>query len=94
MAKSEIKHPDKRVDTGAYSAAVEVDTGLHRTGVDLDGRQLESIAGVLHEAPRLNFGGVFTHAGHSYHSKSIDQVKAIAEQERMGVVDAEYELKG
>ena len=71
-----------------FRVFIEVDTGLHRTGVDLDGQELESIARVLQEAPRLNFGGVFTHAGHSYHSKSIDQVKAIAEQERMGVVTA------
>ena len=58
-----------------FRVFIEVDTGLHRTGVDLDGQELESIARVLHEAPRLNFGGVFTHAGHSYHSKSIDQAR-------------------
>ena len=71
-----------------FRVLIEVDTGLHRTGVDPDDPELESIARVLQKAARLNFGGVLTHAGHAYHAKRIDQVKAIAEQERMGVVVA------
>ena len=76
-----------------FRVLIEVDTGLHRTGVDPDDPELESIARVLQEAARLNFGGVLTHAGYAYHSKRIDQVKAIAEQERMGVVTAATRLR-
>ena len=32
MGKREIKHPDKQVDTGAYSAAVEVDGLVYVSG--------------------------------------------------------------
>lgn len=32
MAKKEIKHPDKQVDTGAYSAAVDVDGWVYVSG--------------------------------------------------------------
>ena len=32
MAKREIKHPDKQADTGAYSAAVEVDGWVYVSG--------------------------------------------------------------
>ena len=32
MGKREIKHPDKQVDTGAYSAAVEVDGWVYVSG--------------------------------------------------------------
>ena len=32
MGKKEIKHPDKQVDTGAYSAAVEVDGWVYVSG--------------------------------------------------------------
>lgn len=32
MAKKEIKHPDKQVDTGAYSAGVEVDGWVYVSG--------------------------------------------------------------
>ena len=46
MAKSEIKHPDKQVDTGAYSAAVEVDGWVFVSGqVPIDMRTGETIEG-------------------------------------------------
>ena len=46
MAKSEIKHPDKRVDTGAYSAAVEVDGWVFVSGqVPIDMKTGETIKG-------------------------------------------------
>ncbi len=32
MGKREIRHPDKQVDTGAYSAAVEVDGWVYVSG--------------------------------------------------------------
>jgi 2-iminobutanoate/2-iminopropanoate deaminase len=32
MGKHEIKHPDKRVETGAYSAAVEIDGWVYVSG--------------------------------------------------------------
>ncbi len=32
MAKREVKHPEKQVDTGAYSAAVEVDGWVYVSG--------------------------------------------------------------
>jgi 2-iminobutanoate/2-iminopropanoate deaminase len=32
VAKKEIKHPDKQVDTGAYSAGVEVDGWVYVSG--------------------------------------------------------------
>ena len=46
MAKSEIKHPHKRVDTGAYSAAVEVDGWVFVSGqVPIDMKTGETIKG-------------------------------------------------
>ena len=46
MGKSEIKHPDKRVDTGAYSAAVEVDGWVFVSGqVPIDMKTGETIEG-------------------------------------------------
>ena len=73
---------------------VEVDTGLHRAGVAPDSPELLEIARAIHAAPRLTLDGVLTHAGHSYHCPDVGGVRAVAEEERSGVVAAAERLRG
>jgi len=72
---------------------VEVDCGEHRTGVLPDDPVLVDIAQCLHESDKVEFAGVFTHAGHSYQCRSLAEIKRIAEDERQAVVSAADTLR-
>lgn len=63
-----------------YKAGVyiKIDTGYHRTGIPADDfSRVESILKKTEEAPNLNITGIFTHAGHSYEAKSVDEILKI-----------------
>jgi D-serine deaminase-like pyridoxal phosphate-dependent protein len=71
---------------------LEIDSGEHRTGVDPHDSTLVEIARVLsHSAVRLE--GVATHAGHSYGAASPGELRDVAEQERLAVVQAADRLR-
>ena len=76
MAKREIKHPEKGVDTGAYSAGVECDGWLFVSGQGpLDLKTGEMIRGTIEEETRLTLqhvGKILNEAGCTY----ADVVKA------------------
>ena len=67
MAKLEIKHPDKTVSTGAYSAAVVVDCWLYISGQGpLDLATGEVVEGTIEEQTRLtleHIGKILAAAG-------------------------------
>jgi D-serine deaminase-like pyridoxal phosphate-dependent protein len=66
---------------------LEVDCGDHRTGVQPNSDGAMAIPRAISDASNLRFAGVLTHGGHSYGAKAIDDVKAIARQERDTVVE-------
>jgi D-serine deaminase-like pyridoxal phosphate-dependent protein len=72
----------------AFSVFVEIDTGGRRGGVDPDDPQLLTVAETVAESKYLKLAGVLSHAGHSYHAHSPDEIRRTAEQERWGVVRA------
>jgi D-serine deaminase-like pyridoxal phosphate-dependent protein len=74
---------------GEVEALVEVDCGEHRGGMAPDHARLLDVAGRL--GPRL--AGVMTHAGHSYGGRFLDQMQAMAEQERATVVGSAERLR-
>jgi 2-iminobutanoate/2-iminopropanoate deaminase len=60
MPKTEIKHPDKQVSTGAYSAGVLVDGWLYVSGQGpLDMKTGQIVEGTVEEQTRLTL----THVG-------------------------------
>ena len=68
---------------------IKIDTGYHRTGRpwdDFDG--ILSLARKIKDSPKLDFRGLLTHAGHSYHAKSVDEIRKIHDEtiERMTAV--------
>lgn len=67
MAKLEIKHPDKTISTGAYSAAVAVDGWLYISGQGpLDLATGEVVEGAIEEQTRLtleHIGKILAAAG-------------------------------
>jgi D-serine deaminase-like pyridoxal phosphate-dependent protein len=74
---------------GPVRALVEVDVGEGRGGVAPDGEALPAIAAALGD----RLAGVLTHAGHSYNGRSPEEMAAVAEAERAGVVRAAERLR-
>lgn len=72
---------------------LEVDCGDHRSGVQPGSPEATSIPRSITEASNLTFAGILTHGGHSYNANSIDEVKAIARQERDVMVDLAARLR-
>ncbi len=93
----DLKVVTDNVDTAKAIAAtetpirclIEVDTGGARAGIQAEGPELLDIGKTL--GARL--AGVMTHAGHSYGTADIAEIKRIAEDERAGAVRAAERLR-
>ena len=70
-------------------ALIEVDTGERRGGVSPNSPALLELAAVLGGS----LAGVITHAGHSYATRSADQLAAVAEAEWGGITFAASRLR-
>jgi D-serine deaminase-like pyridoxal phosphate-dependent protein len=76
------------LDTSAHRAGValdlflKVDCGYHRCGVEPQSHEALEIPRLINDAAALRFAGLLTHAGHSYHARSREEMLAIATQER------------
>ena len=76
-----------------FRVMIEVDTGGHRAGVAPASDELLAIGRLLHLADGVEFAGVLTHSGNSYHCNSVEEIKAAARQERDGIVRAAERLQ-
>lgn len=57
---------------------IKIDTGYGRTGVDADDFDtLVTLMNLLQDCKNLIFIGLLTHAGHTYHARSTDEILAI-----------------
>jgi D-serine deaminase-like pyridoxal phosphate-dependent protein len=72
----------------SFPVLVEIDTGGGRGGVAPEGSELIAVAETIARSNSLKLAGVLTHAGHSYHARSIEEIRSVAEQERSGIVRA------
>ena len=61
---------------------VKIDTGYHRCGVEPNAAEACSIPQKISDSSNLNFAGILTHAGHSYHARSSEELLKIAQTER------------
>lgn len=78
---------------GEFSVLIEIDSGAHRAGLDPASPLLLEIGHILNKASDVTVLGVMTHAGHSYHCHSTQEVAAVAEAERSAAVDAAARLR-
>lgn len=96
MAKAEIKHPEKKVSTGAYSAAVLIDGWLYVSGQGpLDMATGAIIAGSIEEQTRLtlaHIGKILEAAGcnFSHVVKCTCHLSDISDFDRFNGVYAEF----
>ncbi len=73
------------------SSFLKVDCGYHRAGVDPKSEASVALALRMARSPDVEFAGILTHAGHSYHAANAEEIRAVAETER-GVM-AEFARK-
>ncbi len=72
---------------------LEVDCGYGRCGVRPEADEAREIPRRLAASSHLRFGGLLTHAGHSYHARSPEDLLAIARRERDVLLELAGELK-
>lgn len=75
-----------------FSLLIEIDTGSGRAGVDPGSDLLLEVARAVVDGGS-HLTGVLTHAGHSYEAKGAAALRAVAEEERAGVVAAAERLR-
>jgi D-serine deaminase-like pyridoxal phosphate-dependent protein len=81
-----------RADDVPFRVWIEIDSGDGRTGVVPESDLLIPIAEALNDSPAI-LAGVATHGGHSYSGRDPGAVAAVAEQERLKVVEAAERLR-
>ncbi len=82
------------VDLGiVLDVLIELDSGEKRAGVFAESPELLEIGRALAELPGTRLEGVLTHAGHSYQSRTIEDIRRVAEEERMVAVTAATRLR-
>ncbi len=61
---------------------VKIDVGYHRCGVEPTAKAAFEIPQKISDSSNLNFAGILTHSGHSYHAASPGKLLAVAQSER------------
>jgi len=57
---------------------IKIDTGYGRAGVEAsDESEIENVARAVRESSMLSLKGILTHAGHTYHADSVDEIENI-----------------
>jgi 2-iminobutanoate/2-iminopropanoate deaminase len=96
MSKTEVKHPDKAVSTGAYSAGVLIDGWLYISGQGpLDLKSGEVVRGSIEEETRLtlsHIGKILETAGMTFSDvvKCTCHLSDIGNFDRFDKVYAEF----
>src|SRR5262249_8932816 len=73
---------------------IKVDCGYHRAGVDPESPEAIALIRGVTEARSLIYDGILTHAGHSYHATTREEVERIARQERDVMLQLAVSAKG
>ncbi len=72
---------------------VKIDTGYHRTGVDVNNIELvKSLVNLINTKDKLSFNGFLTHSGNTYQSKSTDEILEIHEKSRLQLLNLKLKL--
>jgi len=76
-----------------FPVFLKVDCGYHRAGVDPSAPESVQLAGKMQASKHIQFKGILTHAGHSYHCRNREEIIAVAGQERDVMVKFSEGLK-
>jgi D-serine deaminase-like pyridoxal phosphate-dependent protein len=64
-----------------FDVFLKVDCGYHRAGVDPSDPDSLALALAMARSPSIHFQGLLTHAGHSYHATTHEEILRIAAEE-------------
>jgi D-serine deaminase-like pyridoxal phosphate-dependent protein len=73
---------------------LKVDVGYHRCGVEPGTKEAFEIPQLIADSTNLDFVGILTHAGHSYHAGEPDELLAVAREERDKMRELAEALRG
>lgn len=76
------------------SIFVKIDVGYHRCGVEPNTKEAFEIPQKIADSSNLNFAGILTHAGHSYHADDAKKLLNVAHEERDKMLNLAGELRG
>lgn len=76
-----------------FPVFVKIDCGYHRCGVEPKSAEAVSIPAAIARSANLDFAGILTHAGHSYHARSVAEIRRIAAEERDSMVQLADRLR-
>ena len=75
------------------SVFLKVDSGYHRCGVEPTTPEALEIPRRIAGASNLRFAGILTHAGHSYHSRTHEELLQVARTERDVMTEFGHRLR-
>jgi D-serine deaminase-like pyridoxal phosphate-dependent protein len=78
---AELNETAKR-ESARLNVFLKVDVGAHRCGVEPHTKQAFEIPQKIADSSNLDFAGILTHAGHSYHADTSEKLLAVAREER------------
>ncbi len=61
---------------------VKIDCGYHRCGIEPHAPEAIEIPRLITDSSNLNFAGILTHAGNSYHARTPEELLVVARTER------------
>jgi len=85
---------EARAENVKLDLFLKVDCGYHRCGVEPETPEAFEIPRRIADASHLRFAGILTHAGHSYHSRSLEELRSLARHERDVMVEFAAALRG
>jgi len=83
-----------KIENAKLDVFVKIDIGYHRCGVEPHTAEAFEIPQKISDSSNLNFAGILTHAGHSYHADTPEKLLAVAQTERDLMRDLAEELRG
>lgn len=71
-----------KLENAKINVLLKVDVGYHRCGVEPHTNEALDIPRLIADSSNLNFEGILTHAGHSYHANDGEELLEVARLER------------
>ncbi len=93
LAQAEAAAEEAKSAGVSLPVLIELDADGSRSGIAPEDLLLIRLGSYIHNASCLEMQGILTHAGSSYFSGSIDEIKRAAELERLQAVSASVKLK-
>jgi D-serine deaminase-like pyridoxal phosphate-dependent protein len=72
---------------------LKIDCGYHRCGVEPESAAAVEIPRRILNSSNLDFAGILTHAGHSYHCRSREELEQVARHERDSMIETASRLR-